>query len=253
MEETVLKLKNLTKTYKSGTNNIIKAVNNLNLEVLRGEFLVVMGSSGSGKSTLLNIIGALDKPDSGKIYLNGERLEGIFDEPEATEYRSQNIGFIFQSFNLLSDLNVEENISLPLVLNGKPKGEIDEMVEKALKFVDLMDWKKHMPSELSGGQQQRVAIARAIVTMPKILLADEPTGNLDFERSHEILNKILDVKKKLNQTIIMVTHDVNVATFADRIVFLRDGILHAEYRRSGDKGDVGKIMALFRQVSNGEV
>jgi len=253
MGEVILKLNKITKTYRSGTNHTIKAVNNLNLEVHKGEFLIVMGSSGSGKSTLLNIIGALDKPDDGTIHLNGKWMNEIFDEPQATEYRSENIGFIFQSFNLLNDLSVEDNISLPLVLRGMHKKTIDEMVNKALAFVDLAHWKNHMPAELSGGQQQRVAIARAIVAMPKILLADEPTGNLDFERSKEILGKMLEIKEKLNQTIIMVTHDVHVAAYADRIIFLRDGSPHAEYRRVDGRGNVDEIIELFKKVSNGEV
>lgn len=182
----------------------------------KGEQLAIMGSSGSGKSTLLNVLGALDSSDSGKVYINGALQEDYHIEPFATKYRSENIGFVFQSFNLLRDLTVEENVALPLILNGLKSKEVQKKVDEDLELVGLLRWKKHKSSELSGGQQQRVALARAKITEPNLLLADEPTGNLDYNTSLEVLKIFKMMREKLNQSIIIVTHDPMVASYADR-------------------------------------
>ncbi|MEH7469642.1 ABC transporter ATP-binding protein, partial [Priestia megaterium] len=206
----ILEVKNLTKVYK-GEGYEVTALNDISFQLRVGEMVAVMGTSGSGKSTLLNILGALDEPTTGTIKLNGVCSKDMFQEPQASVYRRDNVGFIFQSFHLLKDLSVEENIALPLVLKGIKEDAIDSKVEKIINLMGLTSWRKHRPVQLSGGQQQRVAIGRAIVTEPPIILADEPTGNLDFNTSEDILNTLVSTKKQLNQSILLVTHDPNVA------------------------------------------
>lgn len=196
MSEVVLAVQDLSKTYESVDTNV-RALQNVSLELNKGELLAIMGTSGSGKSTLLNILGALDKPDEGVIYVNGEVPENMFIEPYATEYRRDNIGFIFQSFHLLKDLSVEENIALPLILSANSEEEIREKTNKILDVLGLVNWRNHRPVQLSGGQQQRVAIGRALITSPPIVLADEPTGNLDFNTSNDILRVLVDMKQNL--------------------------------------------------------
>jgi putative ABC transport system ATP-binding protein len=243
----VLSVKNLCKTYE-GAGHKVQALKNVSFHLYRGELLAVMGTSGSGKSTLLNILGALDEPNEGMIMLNGKVKENMFTEPYATQYRRENIGFIFQSFNLLKDLTVEENIALPLILKGKESDEIDEKVRKMLEIVGLMEWKKHRPIQLSGGQQQRVAIARALITSPPIVLADEPTGNLDFNTSTDILNVLVDMKKRFHQSMIVVTHDPFVATYADRVLFFHDGQIVDVYRCTYEQEDLDRILEKFRKI-----
>ncbi|MZE88009.1 ATP-binding cassette domain-containing protein, partial [Bacillus anthracis] len=222
MSEVVLAVQDLSKTYESVDTNV-RALQNVSLELNKGELLAIMGTSGSGKSTLLNILGALDKPDEGVIYVNGEVPENMFIEPYATEYRRDNIGFIFQSFHLLKDLSVEENIALPLILSANSEEEIREKTNKILDVLGLVNWRNHRPVQLSGGQQQRVAIGRALITSPPIVLADEPTGNLDFNTSNDILRVLVDMKQKFNQSMILVTHDPHIATYADRVLFFHNG------------------------------
>lgn len=243
----VLSVVDLRKIYRVGKNEV-QAIKSINLKLFRGEMLAVMGSSGSGKSTLLNIIGALDSPTSGAIIINGEEVQDYHVEPYATKYRSQNIGFIFQSYNLLKDLTVEENISLPLILKGEEKKTIIHKTSEILDLIGLQKWRNHRPVELSGGQQQRIAIGRAIITAPPILLADEPTGNLDYNTSIDILNMMVDMKNRLNQSIIIVTHDPQVATYADRVIFLHDGNIVNEYIKETEKGDVSVILDIFRKI-----
>lgn len=243
----LLSVKNLSKTYK-GSGYEVKALKNASFELYRGELLAVMGTSGSGKSTLLNIIGALDEPNEGTITLNGTVKENIFTEPHATHYRGENIGFIFQSYHLLKDLSVEENIALPLILKDVDKKEIDERVRQMLEMVGLTNWKTHRPIQLSGGQQQRVAIGRALITSPPIVLADEPTGNLDFNTSTDLLNVLVDMKERFNQSIILVTHDPMVATYADRVLFFHDGEIVDEYRCSNGPKDMDYILMKFRNM-----
>ncbi|WP_042347179.1 ABC transporter ATP-binding protein [Bacillus massiliigorillae] len=244
--EVVLQIKNLSKTYK-GEQYEVHALRNISFEVNLGEMIAIMGTSGSGKSTLLHVLGALDAPDKGDIFLHGKKQSNIFQEPYATHYRRDQIGFIFQSFHLLKDLSVEENIGLPLVLKGDKNNVIKQRVDVILQQVGLTEWKKHRPVQLSGGQQQRVAIARALITNPPIVLADELTGNLDFNMTNDILSILVDMKELRKQSIIVVTHDPYVATFADRVLFFHDGEIVDTYG-CGDENDMNNILAIFRKI-----
>jgi len=243
----VLSVKGLAKTYESGKNKVY-ALKGIDLTLYKGEMLAIMGSSGSGKSTLLNLIGALDSITNGKIIISGQEIEDYCIEPYATKYRSENIGFVFQAYNLLKDLTVEENVALPLILKGVHKVEISKRTLEMINLVGLNKWKNHRPIELSGGQQQRVAIARALISSPPILLADEPTGNLDYNTTIEILDIIKDMKQKLNQSIILVTHDPMVACYADRVIFLDDGNVIDEYIKCGEKGEISQILDKFKRI-----
>ncbi len=200
----------------------IHALDDLSIKVNDGEFLALVGPSGSGKSTLMNVIGALDTLDSGKILVDSENISKYSDMKQA-KYRRSKIGFIFQTFNLQTHLTALENVELPLIFSGVKPKKRRELALAALERVGLSNRVKHRPSELSGGQQQRVAIARAIVDNPKILLADEPTGNLDSKSGEEIIKLIRDLNKKENVTVIMVTHNEEHAKYADQILHLRDG------------------------------
>lgn len=243
----ILAIEDLSKTY-IGDGFKVNALNNISFKLHKGEMIAIMGTSGSGKSTLLNILGALDKPTVGSIKLKGEYIKDIFLEPFASLYRQENIGFIFQSFNLLKDLTVAENISLPLILRKTETREITQKVNEIMDILGLTKWENHRPTQLSGGQQQRVAIGRAIITSPPIVLADEPTGNLDFNTSIEILNILVNMKKKLNQSILIVTHDANVATFADRVLFFHDGRIVDEY--ICEKNDsLNDILEKFKKIT----
>ena len=208
----ILEIKNISKSYQNG-NDTIQALKDVNLELGQGEMLAVMGSSGSGKSTLLNILGALDAPQEGRIYLDGIYDKKYSMEPRATEIRSKYIGFVFQNFNLLKDFTVEENVALPLVLANYKADEIKCIVAEKISMVGLEGREHHRPFELSGGQQQRVSIARAIATDPQILLADEPTGNLDYKTAIEIMELLKKMKVEFNQSTIVVTHDPMVASY----------------------------------------
>ena len=246
----ILEVKNLTKVYK-GEGHEITALNDISFQLGAGEMVAVMGTSGSGKSTLLNILGALDEPTSGTIKLKGMLSKDMFQEPQASAYRRDNIGFIFQAFHLLKDLSVEENIALPLVLKGLTSDVIDLKVNSIVELLGLTTWKKHRPVQLSGGQQQRVAIGRAIITEPPIILADEPTGNLDFNTSEDILNTLVSTKKQLNQSILLVTHDPNVATYADRVLFFHDGSIVDTYNCNGNN-DLDYILEKFKLITKPE-
>jgi ABC-type lipoprotein export system ATPase subunit len=243
----ILSVVGLFKNYEVGKNKV-DALDGINLKLFKGEMLSIMGSSGSGKSTLLNLIGALDSPTEGTIIIHGKEVKDYHVEPYATAYRSNNIGFVFQSYNLLKDLTVEENIALPLILKGMDKKTIIHKTSEVLDLVGLKNWKNHRPVELSGGQQQRVAIGRAIITSPPILLADEPTGNLDYNTSIDILDMLVEMKNRLNQSIIIVTHDPKVATYADRVIFLHDGNIVDEYMKDAEKGDVSIILDKFKKI-----
>ena len=244
--EKILSIENLTKQYKNSSVEV-QALKGVSLEVEEGEFVAVKGMSGSGKSTFLNIVAALDSPTSGSIKLRNEEVIDLYEEPMASEYRGKNIGFIFQNFNLLKDLTVEDNIALPLILKGINVEEASKRTEELMKELNIYDWRKHRPIELSGGQQQRVAIGRAIITNPPLLLADEPTGNLDYNTSIEILQILQNMKQKLKQSIIMVTHDPEVATYADRVVFFHDGSIIQQYKLNKDGTDIDVIMNIFKE------
>jgi len=220
----IVSIKNLYKSYKRG-NQVVSVLENINLDIEEGEFLALMGPSGSGKSTLLNLIAGIDSADSGSIVIGDVDIT-LLSESELARWRSKNVGFIFQFYNLIPVLTAYENIELPLLLLNLSKGERKEHVELALRMVNLTDRANHYPSQLSGGQQQRVAIARAIVTDPTILVADEPTGDLDRVSASEILNLMERLNKELNKTIIMVTHDPKAAEKAHIIRHLDKGVLN---------------------------
>ena len=217
----LLEVKNISKTYGNG-ETAVKALKNVSFCVEKGEFLAIVGEYGSGKSTLLNMIGALDAPTAGKVIIDGKDIMAMKDDA-ATIFRRRNIGFIFQAFNLIPELTVEQNIVFPLLLDyQKPdKKHLDEL----LKVLNLENRRKHLPSQLSGGQQQRVAIGRALITRPSIILADEPTGNLDSKNSSEVIALLKDAARRYEQTIIMITHNRVIAQSADRILQVKDGVV----------------------------
>lgn len=215
----ILRVENLNKIYGKGENEV-KAVNNISFSVQKGEFLAIIGASGSGKSTLLHLLGGVDRPTSGKVYIDGKDIYQLNDEQLAI-FRRRQVGLIYQFYNLIPILNVEENISLPCNLDGKEvnKKELEEL----LKTLNLENRRTHLPNELSGGQQQRVSIGRAIINKPAIMLADEPTGNLDSKASEEIISLLRLSNKKYNQTVIIITHDEKIALEADRVITIDDG------------------------------
>ena len=215
----ILEVHDLCKTYGTG-ETAVHALNHINFSVQKGEFIAIVGESGSGKSTLLNVVGALDNPTSGSVIIDGKEIFSM-SEKKLTVFRRQHIGFIFQSFNLIPELNVEQNITFPLLLDYR-KPDM-KYVNELLNVLGLADRRTHLPSQLSGGQQQRVAIARALATKPAIILADEPTGNLDSATSHEVLGLLKMVAKQFCQTIILITHDRDIAQLADHIVHIEDG------------------------------
>ncbi len=218
---TILQTTNLTKQYQMGEVTV-DALRNVDFTVEPGAFVAIMGPSGSGKSTLLHLLGGLDSPSDGDISLGGRRLAHLTDD-EITIVRRRQVGFIFQFFNLLPTLSAAENVALPLLLDGKRIEDYAARINELLTLVGLSDRRDHKPDQLSGGQQQRVAIARAFVNEPKIVLADEPTGNLDSKSGVNVLDLLRRVCKELSTTVVMVTHDPRAASYADRVVFLRDG------------------------------
>ena len=214
-------VQNLCKTYGKGEAQV-QALDHVSFSVGKGEFIAIVGESGSGKSTLLNVVGALDNPTSGKVLIDGK---DIFSMPEKklTVLRRQNIGFIFQSFNLIPELNVEQNITFPLLLDYQKPDQ--KYVEELLEILGLKERRKHLPSQLSGGQQQRVAIGRALAARPAIIMADEPTGNLDSKNSQEVITLLKSMSAKYRQTILMITHNENHADATDRVLRMTDGWL----------------------------
>ena len=221
MNMNILEVQNLCKTYGKGEAEV-RALDNVSFSVGKGEFIAIVGESGSGKSTLLNVVGALDNPTSGKVLIDGK---DIFSMPEKklTVFRRQNIGFIFQSFNLIPELNVEQNIIFPLLLDYQKPDQ--KYVEELLEILGLKERREHLPSELSGGQQQRVAIGRALAARPAIIMADEPTGNLDSRNSQEVITLLKSMSAKYRQTILMITHNENHADATDRVLRMTDGRL----------------------------
>jgi putative ABC transport system ATP-binding protein len=226
----MIELKNVSRMYTHGTKEI-QALRGITLCIKAGEFLCVMGPSGSGKSTLLNIIGGLDQPTSGEIFIDNRPLHGISDD-ELTLIRRRHVGFIFQFFNLLPILTAAENVSLPLLLEGTPYSKVKPKAEALLQKVGLGERTEHRPDQLSGGEMQRVAIARALIASPAVLLADEPTGNLDSRTSAEILRLLKDLNAEA-QTIVMVTHDSKAAAHGTRIITLRDGSISEDTAAGG--------------------
>lgn len=215
----ILKVDNLTKVYGRDSNTVV-ALNNINFKVEKGEFVAIVGASGSGKSTLLHILGGVDRPTSGKVYVEGEDVYNL-NETNLAIFRRRQVGLIYQFYNLIPILNITENMTLPILLDGKKVDE--DYLNELLDILDLKNRVNHLPNELSGGQQQRVSIGRALMNHPSILLADEPTGNLDSKSSKEIIELLKLSNKKYHQTIIMITHDQSLALNADRIITLKDG------------------------------
>lgn len=218
----MLELKNIKKYYKMNADTTVKALDDVSLMINDGEFVSIIGPSGSGKSTLMNIIGCLDKTTSGEYYVDGVEISK-FTENQLAALRNKKIGFIFQGFNLLSKMTAAENVELPLIYQGLPKQERKKRVEKALDSVGMLERASHKPTELSGGQQQRVAIARALATNPSVILADEPTGNLDSKTGEEVMQILSDFNKTLGTTIVLITHDADIANHAKRVIKIYDG------------------------------
>ena len=215
----ILRVENLTKIYGKGDTKVV-ALDNVSFSVEKGEFVAIVGASGSGKSTLLHLIGGVDKPTSGKVYLNGEDIYSYNDDKLAI-FRRRQVGLIYQFYNLIPILNVEENICLPMNLDGRKVEE--KHLEDILKRLGLLKRRYHLPNELSGGEQQRTSIGRALITNPTIILADEPTGNLDSKNSEEIIELLKSSNQDYKQTIIMITHNLEIAKNADRIITIQDG------------------------------
>ncbi len=219
----LMSLRGVTKVYGQGST-AFEALKGVNLDIAQGEFVAIMGPSGSGKSTAMNILGCLDTPTSGSYRFNGVAVETLTRDQRAL-LRRQYLGFVFQGFHLLARTTALENVELPLVYRGEPTRQRHAAARQALAAVGLAGWEHHTPGELSGGQQQRVAIARAIVTEPKVLLADEPTGNLDSHRSHEIMELIVQLNRERGITVLMVTHEADIAAYASRTIHFVDGVI----------------------------
>lgn len=220
----ILRVENLTKIYGSGENQVV-ALDHVSLSVEKGEFVAIVGASGSGKSTLLHLVGGVDRPTSGKVYIDGKDIY-TFNDDKLAIFRRRQVGLIYQFYNLIPILNVEENISLPLSLDNREVNE--EKLTGLIRTLGLEKRRKHLPNELSGGQQQRVSIGRAMITDPAIILADEPTGNLDSKASEEIVELLRHSNRNYDQTIVMITHNMEIAKYADRIIKIEDGKIVGE-------------------------
>ena len=236
----VVDVKNLYKIYKVGTNKV-RALNGVSFQVYEGEFCAIVGTSGSGKSTLLNMLAGLEHPTKGEIAIRGQHIETM-NENQLVAFRREHVGFIFQSFNLMGTMTTLENVALPLTFRGVPKKERIKRAERMVKLVGLEKHKKHRPNQMSGGQQQRVGMARALVLNPDIVFADEPTGNLDSVTSAEMMNLMRNVVNKHHKTLVMVTHDNHLASYADRIIHISDGkIVRIEDNTESFKSRVDSI------------
>ena len=216
----VIQVRNLYKLYRVG-DEVVRALDGVDFDIFQGEFCAIVGTSGSGKSTLLNMLAGLEKPTKGNVVIAGSHIENM-NEEQLVRFRRENVGFIFQSFHLLSTLNAVENVALPLSFRKVPRNVRNKKAEKMLELVNLKKHMKHFPNQMSGGQQQRVGVARALVVNPKIIFADEPTGNLDSHTSEEVMGLMQRVVREQNKTLVMVTHDVHLA-YADRVFHISDG------------------------------
>ena len=226
----VIEVRDLYKLYRVG-DEIVRALDGVNFDICEGEFCAIVGTSGSGKSTLLNMLAGLEKPTKGSVVIAGQHIETL-NEDQLVRFRRDHVGFIFQSFHLLGTMNAVENVALPLSFRGIPKDIRLKKADKMLDLVNLKKHKKHLPNQMSGGQQQRVGVARALVVDPKIIFADEPTGNLDSHTSEEVMELMQKVVREQKKTLVMVTHDEHLANYADRIFHIRDGkILKIEENR----------------------
>ncbi len=233
----LIDVRNVYKIYNPGENQV-NALDGVSITIDEGEFVAIIGQSGSGKSTLMNMLGLLDTPTTGEYYINGKLVDDLTDD-QMSEIRNKQIGFIFQGFNLISSLNAMENVELPLVYRGVPKAERHELSTAALKKVGLGERMHHLPSALSGGQQQRVAVARAIAAAPPVILADEPTGNLDTRSTKEVMQILHDLKDE-GRTVIVITHDNEIAEQAERVIRIRDGKVVEDYINPGFEEKYGR-------------
>ena len=231
--ETIIELQNVKKIYGTGQAAMM-ALRGIDLQIEQGDFVAVMGPSGSGKSTCLNILGCLDSPTEGNYIFKGIKVNGL-NQNQRAQLRRHYLGFVFQGFNLLSRTSALENVELPLIYRGVPVKERQKLAKQALDAVGLKGWETHAPNELSGGQQQRVAIARAIVTKPDVLMADEPTGNLDSVRSHEIMELLVELNDKHGITIVMVTHEPEMAAYTKHMIHFLDGHIETDKKNGGKK------------------
>lgn len=230
----VIEVKDLYKLYRVG-ETVVHALNGVDFQIYEGEFCAIVGTSGSGKSTLLNMLAGLEKPTKGEVVIAGEHIEKL-NEEELVKFRRDNVGFIFQAFQLMGTMNATENVALPLIFRGMKKEERLKRADKMLDLVNLKKHKKHLPTQMSGGQQQRVGVARALVVDPKIIFADEPTGNLDSHTSQEVMELMQKVVKEQKNTLVMVTHDDHLASYADRIFHIIDGkIVKIEDKKTGEE------------------
>lgn len=217
----VIEVKDLYKLYRVG-DSVVRALNGVDFAIYEGEFCAIVGTSGSGKSTLLNMLAGLEKPTKGEVIISGQHMETL-DEDGLVKFRRENVGFIFQSFHLIGTMNALENVALPLSFRGETKSSRLKKADKMLDLVNLKQHKNHLPSQMSGGQQQRVGVARALVVNPKIIFADEPTGNLDSHTSEEVMRLMQRIVREQKKTLVMVTHDDHLATYADRVFHIIDG------------------------------
>ena len=247
----IVQATSLRKEYHLGAHSVF-ALAGVDFTVDKGEFVAIMGPSGSGKSTLLHLLGGLDRPSDGEITLAGQQMSTL-DDNHATLLRRHNIGFIFQFFNLLPTLSAEENVALPLIIDGQDLRKYRQRIDNLLALVGLVDRRGHKPDQLSGGEQQRVAIARGLVTEPAIVLADEPTGNLDSKTGTAIMELLRRSRDEFGQTIIMVTHDARAATYADRVVFLRDGQIVDQIAHDGTTDMTQRLRSVIEAVEKLEL
>ncbi|MBR2851771.1 MAG: ABC transporter ATP-binding protein [Lachnospiraceae bacterium] len=234
LRESIIRIRDVKKIYQMGSEQI-HAIDGISMNIYQGEVCCLLGKSGSGKSTLLNLIAGLEKPTEGKIIFHKKHIERM-DEDQLADFRRQYVGFVFQSYNLLPTLTALENVTLPLIFKGIPKKEREERAMEMLKAVGLEERAKHKPFEMSGGQQQRVSIARAFVNDPPVVFADEPTGNLDTKTTYEMMDLITGMAKKNKQTLVIVTHDLELAEYADRIVMLQDGKIEKIEKKIKEEG-----------------
>lgn len=236
----VISVKNLYKLYHIG-DSAVRALNGVSFEIYEGEFCAIVGTSGSGKSTLLNMLAGLEKPTKGEVIANGIHIESL-KEDELVKFRRENVGFIFQSFHLIGTMNALENVALPLTFRGEARKTRLQKAERMLELVRLEKHRAHMPNQMSGGQQQRVGVARALVSDPKIIFADEPTGNLDSRTSEEVMRLMQNVVRKQNRTLVMVTHDNHLADYADRIFHIIDGKIVKIVEKNNERGKKYEIV-----------
>lgn len=244
----MINVRNLKKSYQISDDRY-QVLNDINLDVSKGEFVSIMGPSGSGKSTLLNILGGLDTPDSGEVLINNINIDSLNDKKK-TLFRRENIGFIFQNYQLLDNMTVEENISMPMHADKINKNIIEKQVKDIIDAVGLKGKEKNFPSQLSGGQQQRVSIARALIMNPMLILADEPTGNLDRKTGTEVLKLLSNLHRNNHLTILMVTHDIYAASYSDRIILLKDGHVEMDVKHEKEGENVDLITNILEKLNS---